>query len=329
MNKKICWVITDGKAGMVSQALGLAEAIGLSTIQKKCSYKLPWSAFPPYLFNSPCFLTNDSDKIEEPWPDLLISCGRQALGVSLYVKKQSKGKCFTICIQDPRISLSYFDLVLPPKHDKVIGKNVISTNMSLHRVTQEKLAEGRENFKELFIGKDKPISSVLIGGSTHRYKMNRKACEHLIQQLAKIRNNTDGTIYITASRRTSPELISMLQQFAQTHTAVILVNHEINNPYFGMLANADCFFVTDDSVNMVSEACSTGKKTYILPLLGHNEGKSKIFVRNLVKNNIVEILQEKITFANSKSYNETLTIAEQIRTILIKQRGFKTSDFKK
>lgn len=326
---KTCWVITDGKAGMISQALGLAEAIGINTIVKNCSYNLPWSLFPPYtFFNSPRFLNKNSDQITEPWPDLLISCGRQGLGVSLYVRKQSKGECFTICVQDPRINCDYFDLVIPLAHDNVVAKNAIISNMSLHRITKSKLEEGKKLHEKLFTNHKAPFLIVLIGGSTHRYNMNLDACKDLANKFDQILANSDGTLYITPSRRTPQSLIKLLEEKYANNNRVILVDPNVNNPYFGMLANADCIFVTDDSVNMISEACATGKRTYILPLKGHEQGKSKIFTANLLKQEIVELYINKVEPGDSNSSNETLVIAEKIRNMLIKERNFKQKDFK-
>jgi mitochondrial fission protein ELM1 len=327
---KTCWVITDGKAGMVSQALGLAEALGIpKIISKQCRYNLPWSLFPAYFgLNSPKFLSNDSDSLTPPWPDILISCGRQALGVSLYVKKQSKGKTFTICLQDPRINCKYFDLVIPMEHDGISGDNVIISKMALHRVNPMKLEQGRELHKDLFLDKTPPYLTVLLGGSSHRYRMNSNACKKIIYQLESILNNNNGTLFITPSRRTPKELITLLNNRFKEETRVVIIDPLKNNPYFGMLAMADCIFVTDDSVSMVSEACATGKKIYILPLLNHKLDKAKIFTQNLARDGIVEIYNnEKIVSGKSKSFNETLIIAKQVRKILIEKQKFNKKDF--
>ena len=39
-----------------------------------------------------------------------------------------------------------------------------------------------------------------------------------------------------------------------------------DNPYFGMLALADAFIVTCDSINLATEACSTGKPVHVVML---------------------------------------------------------------
>src|SRR3546814_9290061 len=47
------------------------------------------------------------------------------------------------------------------------------------------------------------------------------------------------------------------------------------NPYFGILALADHVVVTGDSVNMVSEAASTGKPVHVVHLQGSSAKRSE------------------------------------------------------
>src|SRR6266851_1976008 len=43
----LVWVLHDGKAGMASQALGLAEAAGFPFVEKPLSVRRPWAWLPP------------------------------------------------------------------------------------------------------------------------------------------------------------------------------------------------------------------------------------------------------------------------------------------
>lgn len=323
---KICWVVTDGKAGMVAQAMGIAEVLGLPIVNKTCSYRLPWSLFPPqWIFNAPRFMSKGSDLLESPWPDVLVSCGRQALGASIYVRKQSEGKCFTICVQDPRINSKYFDLIIPMAHDEVRAGNAIISNFSLHKITPERLAIEKDKFP--LDNLQPPFFAILLGGSTHRYAMNQAACIDLTKQIQSILDNSQGTLLITPSRRTPAMLMQMLYEQFKGSNRVVIIDPSKNNPYLSMLAIADCIFVTDDSVNMVSEACATGSKVYILPLLGHVQGKSRMFVDNLLEKKIVELYRGSISITKQPIYNDTLRIAQEIKEILIAQRGFVLEDF--
>ena len=49
----LVWVLHDGKAGMASQALGLAEAAGFSFAEKWLSVRRPWAWLPPQLWLTP------------------------------------------------------------------------------------------------------------------------------------------------------------------------------------------------------------------------------------------------------------------------------------
>src|SRR5262249_60471124 len=51
--RPVTWVLHDGKAGMASQALGLAEATGFRFIEKTLSIRRPWVWLPPRFWRSP------------------------------------------------------------------------------------------------------------------------------------------------------------------------------------------------------------------------------------------------------------------------------------
>ena len=88
----------------------------------------------------------------------------------------------------------------------------------------------------------------------------------LSETLARIRNESGGSLFITTSRRTSKEGAKILQQYLFSDDVFFAYKYGLpaaENPYLGMLANADCLIVTGDSVSMCSEAVSTGKPVYI------------------------------------------------------------------
>ena len=49
----LVWVLHDGKSGMRSQALGLAEATGFRFVEKPLDIRPPWSVLPPQLWPLP------------------------------------------------------------------------------------------------------------------------------------------------------------------------------------------------------------------------------------------------------------------------------------
>ncbi|MBA3813331.1 MAG: mitochondrial fission ELM1 family protein [Alphaproteobacteria bacterium] len=308
---KTCWTITNEFPGMKSQVMGLAEAIGFPTTHKTCKRRWPWGWLGLSWGNSLNQLTTDSDPLSPPWPDVVISCGRRSAALALAIKKQNRGKTFCVHIQDPVTNRGAFDLIVAPEHDNLRGPNVISTKGALHKVTPQKLEEGVRQHGALFQHLPRPYNAVLVGGATNRYQMPREAMEDLIQQILLIRDNTQGSVLVTPSFRTP--FREALTKALENEPHVFLANIEKMNPYFAMLGVADAVFVTDDSVNMVCEACVTGKPVYILPLLGHGDTKPKKFIQSLIQQGVVRLFQGSIDSWIYDPFNDTERIAARVR----------------
>jgi mitochondrial fission protein ELM1 len=72
---------------------------------------------------------------------------------------------------------------------------------------------------------------------------------------------------VTFSRRTGAEMEGIIRT-ALAGTDAVIWNGAGPNPYFAYLALADVILATEDSASMVSEAATTGKPIYTLPLHG-------------------------------------------------------------
>lgn len=262
-----CWVLTDGKAGMESQCLGLAEALGLSPEIKRVVPRFPWSVLPPRLWLRPLAAPGAAgDRLAPPWPDLLIATGRQTVALALAIKRASPATV-TVQIQNPTVDPARFDVVVAPAHDRLAGANVVSTLGALHRVTPERLAEAAGRFRARYAALPRPLVAVLIGGSNRQYRLTRRAAAQLADGLARMARDHGAGLVITPSRRTDAAALGLISA-RLSGLSVDLWDGTGDNPYFGMLALADAFVVTGDSVNMVSEACATGKPVYVFDLDG-------------------------------------------------------------
>jgi len=263
-----CWVVTDGKAGMESQCVGLAEALGLTPIVKRVRLRAPWRQLTPYVrFGGRAQFTRESDALAPPWPDLLIATGRHSVAASLLVKKMSGGRTRNVQLQNPAIGPEHFDLVVVPRHDELSGDNIVSTRGALHRVTPNLLLEGAEKLAPKIVHLARPYVSVLIGGSNAAYRLGKLEMTTLARQLASCARDMKASLLVTPSRRTGEEALRILKAELDG-VPHYLWDMEGENPYFGLLGLADFIVVTSDSVNMVSEAASTGKPVYVAHLPG-------------------------------------------------------------
>jgi mitochondrial fission protein ELM1 len=268
------WAVHDGKIGMANQVLGLAEAVGYPVIEKAVALRAPWRHLAPSLWLHPmAALSPEGARLEPPWPDLLVACGRGVTALALAVKRLSGGRTLWVHVQDPRFARRHVDLMVVPQHDPARGENVLLTVGAVHRVRPALLDAGRTRFAPLFSPLPRPLVGVLIGGSNRVYRLTPAIAATLGQQLAALAAQGFG-IALTPSRRTGEVVLKTLVEPLQG------VPHYCwdgrgENPYLGLLAHADALIVTGDSVNMVSEAASTGKPVHVVGL----EGGSAKFVR--------------------------------------------------
>src|SRR5262245_34452358 len=86
-----CWVVTDGKAGMINQCVGLAEALGADFELKRVRLRTPWRDLTPFFrLGGRLQLSSESDSLAPPWPDLLIATGRHSIAASILVRRLSR-----------------------------------------------------------------------------------------------------------------------------------------------------------------------------------------------------------------------------------------------
>lgn len=266
------WAVSDGRAGMENQALGLAEAIARRTPAeitiKRIKIAQPFDRLPRWLWgNALNRLAQDSAPLSPPYPDVWIACGRRTVPLSIAIK--GKGP-LVVQTQAPRAALSHFDLVVPPRHDQLSGGNVIATTGSPNRLTEERLQHDATVLRNHLPPLPRPFVSVLLGGGSKDYHMTDSSVDGIIARLQKKIEEGYGVL-ITPSRRTSEKTLSRLREALPADKVWIWDGAPIGpltNPYFGMLGVADSLLVTEESANMLTDAAFTGKPVIPLKLEG-------------------------------------------------------------
>jgi mitochondrial fission protein ELM1 len=281
------WAVTDGRAGIEAQALGLAEAIGRRTpahiTAKRVRLRTPWAWLPPGFTPAPRQATTlDSDDIEPPWPDIFIGCGRASIPFALGMRAWSRGKTFVVQLQDPRVNPREFDVVVPPIHDGLEGANVLPIVGACHRVTPEKIDAAVLDYAALALEDlPSPRFAVLIGGKSKRQNISARRAREIADTLAAVQRETGGALMATLSRRTGDAARMQFRTWLAPHCAVFYEG-EGANPYPAILGAADHIFVTADSVNMATEAAATARPVHILAVDG-NAGKLAAFHQSLAR----------------------------------------------
>ena len=310
-----CWVLTAGEAGMRSQALGLAEAVGLPIEEKHFALRAPGKWLPGGLLPMPSYmLESGGDPIRAPWPLLIVACGRRAIDPALAIKRRSKGKTLAVYVQNPEFGREKFDLVAAMPHDGVTGRNVIVSETALHGVTPERLAAVRDEWRDRLSAGVKPLLGVLIGGDNGGYRLTPAVTARLLHAVEGAHDEHGLKIAVATSRRTGETASRAIGDAIRSKAGAGSVWAE-SDAYLGILANAERILVTGDSISMISEALATGRPVHVLPLEGHGR-RHDAFLKRIAAKRFVSVVEGDDldrSFQGPGAVNATPVVAARIR----------------
>ena len=283
-NPKI-WSLTDGSEGMISQTKGLAFELSNDVKELKTDIIFPWSKLQPGIL--PIYNWIFKNKIPNNIPDIIISCGRKSVYLSIFLKKKFK-KIINIHIQNPKISSNYFSYIIAPNHDNFKGKNVINSIGALHYFKNE---------KKKFDINNKNLVSCIIGGENNHYLFTLKEANNLCNKIIDLKTkNINLDFLVITSRRTSKDIKNLIKNKLDSISKIWL--GEGKNPYEFALYNSSFFIITSDSTSMISEASISGMPIYVYQLPHkrisirfdrfHSEFKKLNITRDFLSTNILE-----------------------------------------
>ena len=200
------WIISEGLAGLRAQALGLAEAAGLTPEIRELKPAAPWKWIAAKLWPNP--LTAVADAVKAPLPALAIGCGGMAGAVLAALRRQSMR---VVQVQNPRMDINRFDLVIANHHDELTGPNVFVVRTALHRVTPGRLAEAEDAWRDRLAPYRRPLVAVLLGGNNGRFRLDRDAGARLAADLATMAQRDKVGVVVTPSRRTDPAVTELIR----------------------------------------------------------------------------------------------------------------------
>ena len=269
----VIWALSDGRAGIEAQAVGLAEAVARRRKAKVVVKRIGWTGrvgrLPWWLNLFPRRWLTPESAFDAPWPDLVVAAGRATLPLSIRLRRWTGGKTYVVQIQDPRAPAQLFDLVVPPNHDRLKGDNIVSIIGAPHRVTAKKLGDEYRRFAADIDPLPHPRAAVLIGGRSRAFDLSPERASAIAQEIQLALEQEGGSLLMTFSRRTPPQARALLTARLK-HLPGIIWDNEGDNPNFAFLAGADYVLVTEDSANMATEAAGTGKPVFILKMDGQS-----------------------------------------------------------
>jgi uncharacterized protein len=205
--------------------------------------------------------------------DYLLSCGSSAAGIHFLSSRWQMAKSIVI-LKPGLLSLRGFDLTVLPQHDKPaviptqtrVAITKAAPNLISEKYLQEQtglLLSRYSHLKNSFRTK----IGVLIGGNTKNVEFTEPMIKVIVHQIKEVAQQLNADILLTTSRRT-PEHIEQLiwrelKKFDRCALLISATQGNVPEAVGGILGLADFVVVSGESISMVSEAVSSGKKTVV------------------------------------------------------------------
>ena len=303
-------LLTEGFHGMISQVEGLAKALDIDFFHEKIELNNFWKFIPPKFTPIKKFVFNNEIKKDF---DVIISCGRKSVVPSIYLKKNSTKKIFNIHIQNPKISLENFDIVVAPKHDEIKGKNVISTTGAIHYLTLEEINQNKDYLGNN-IDRNKDIIVLIMGGPNKYYQYTKKNIQKIFSLISENIRKKNMQLIVIPSMRTPITTIELAKNyFGSEH---LVVDNVDKKAYLSALSLSNFIVVTCDSSSMISESALTGKPIYVAQIpASKNDYRFQNFRKLFKELNIIRDLDGNIENWSYKPLDETNRAASEIKKI--------------
>ena len=308
MNKLKGLLLTEGLHGMISQVEGLAKALDLDYFHEKVELNSPWNLVPPSLTPKKKFIFKNQINKEY---DVIISCGRKSVIPSIVLKKNSNKKIVNIHIQNPKVSLENFDIVVAPDHDSLDGPNVLISKGAIHYLTLDEIHKAKDYLLSK-IEKQKEVVTLILGGPTKYYNYDNESMIQIFSKINKQILEKNMQLIIIPSNRTPEKIIQFAKEYFNKNR--LIIDNVDKQAYLSSLALAKYIIVTCDSSSMISEAALTGKPVYVamIPAM-RNDKRFKKFRDLLESMNIIRKLEDDLDTWSYEKLDETNRIAKQIK----------------
>jgi mitochondrial fission protein ELM1 len=260
------WCLLGRKAGDNTQLRALAGRLGWPCEEKHLIAR-SWELLP-HLLLGPTLLGIDrraSSPLQAPWPDLVISAGRRNEPVARWIQRQSGGRTRLVHMGRPWAHPDRWDLlVTTPQYFLPERPSILHNRLPLHDPDEAALQAAAAHWRERWQALPRPWIAVLMGGDSGPFVFTAEKGRRLGEMAAALAQRSGGSLLFTDSART-PAAASAACVAAMDCPVYQYLRSEAPdaNPYRGMLALADAFVVTGESMSMLAEAHSRGRPLLI------------------------------------------------------------------
>lgn len=263
------WVLMSKKLGDNVQVLSIANALGWP-YEIKCLEFIGLNHFH-FRFFGPSLKKVDVDRsspLTPPWPDLVLTIGRRATPIALWIRRQSQGRAKLVQVGQSRIGFDSFDLIIAnPQYHLPDHPNLFRLRIPLLYANAEVTVAAAATWQSRFMHLPRPWTALLVGGSTKPFTLDVRAAQDMMHTVRQVIARDGGSLLVTTSRRTKPGVTAVIETLMPEQGFFYRWSPDSqSNPYRGILSLADRFVVTGESISMLVEVIRQQKPLAIYPL---------------------------------------------------------------
>jgi len=255
------WCLLGTKAGDNAQVRALARELGWGYEEKQVRAR-PWELLV-HLAGRGTLAGIDrtrSSALEPPWPGLVLTAGRRNEPVARWIRARSGDVTRLVHIGRPWAPLGAWDLIVTtPQYFLPQRDNVLHLDLPLHRAPSSGFEAAAAAWRARWAALPAPRIAVLVGGDSGRFVLTPEKGARLGRLVDELARRSGGSLLVTDSPRTPAAACDALESALTRPHLCHRWSPGSDNPYQAMLALADAFVVTGESMSMLAEAADTGR----------------------------------------------------------------------
>lgn len=251
-------ILTDGKAGHENQSKAFARALGCDFDIVQVKFKSNAAKAASYLLDRFCIdaisLFTVTPQLPAT-PQLVIGTGSGTFYAAKAIARRLGIPCGVVLY--PRgYRISGFGCILAPEFDRPApAPNVVTIPVNLVSADAAFYEVGVKAFRERHPDSGRSAVAVIVGGPNKCSFMTAGWMRRQLEQIFAT-HGAECDIWVTTSRRTPPDVESVVDSFPFSYK--LLYSRDHFNPIPAFVSLASHLYVTAESTGMLSEACSFG-----------------------------------------------------------------------
>jgi len=214
------------------------------------------------------------DKVSKEYADIIISTGSSLASVNMMLKSENYAR--NVAVLDPGVLIRRkFDLVIIPRHDVKKGNegakkeksNIVVTDLAPNLIKAEDMRKDNGAGQDVSLQSEKANVGIFIGGKNKHFVFSEKMIREILSSVTEFCEEHDSFLHVTTSRRTSPKIEKTVEEvlFGQPRCKTLVMGSKDKDlgTVSRIMCECDILIVSLESISMVSEAVSSGKRVMV------------------------------------------------------------------